>query len=268
MTAIRSVRAAEGKFVQVSNVALQDSRLSWRARGILAFVLSMPPDQTLTAKWLESQAPDGREAVRGALRELARYGYYHRERHKGPRGIWVWDQVLSDAPLTVSEQTSETDPFAQENTTYGNPSAGKPSDGNPSDKRPNTEDPKYVGPVDLASRRARAKAASATLTVPDAINAVRRAAAIEYGSDEANEISDEDALGLFFTYVQPRRPRDLVAYLGKIFADAPHLDTLLAGSEARCTQCQKRDSNCECPAALDRRALILGAGACHQTGRG
>jgi hypothetical protein len=54
VTAIRTARAAEGKFVQISNAALQDRRLTASARGILAFVLSLPPDQHLTAEWLET----------------------------------------------------------------------------------------------------------------------------------------------------------------------------------------------------------------------
>ena len=103
--------------------------------------------------------------------------------------------------------------------------------------------------MDLASRRARAKAASATLTVQDAIAAVRRAATIEHGADEGNGLTDGDALGLFFTYVGSRRPRDLVAYLQKIFADAPYLDTLVANSAWACPRCQKWEDDCKCPAA-------------------
>jgi hypothetical protein len=236
VTAIRSVRAAEGKFVQISNAALQDERLSWSARGILAFVLSLPPDQHLTAAWLEKQSPDGREQVRSALRELERFGYYHRDRRPGLGGHWEWEQIISDTSVQVA-------PYD------GKPSDGNPSNGKPSDKDLNTEDPKDVGPVDLASRRARAKAASATLTVQDAIAAVRRAATIEHGADEGNGLSEGDALGLFFTYVGSRRPRDLVAYLGKIFADAPYLDTLLSNSGWACPRCQKWEDDCKCPVA-------------------
>lgn len=98
MTAIRSVRAAEGKFVQISNAALQDSRLSLSARGLIAFVLSLPPDKTFSATWLETQVPDGRREIRSALRELQAAGYHQRTRSsKG--GTWIWDQVISDAPV-------------------------------------------------------------------------------------------------------------------------------------------------------------------------
>ena len=240
MTAIRSVRTAEGKFVQLANAAAQDPRLSLQARGIIFFVLSLPPDQAFTATWLESQVPNGREAIRSALAELRTCGYMRRTRRQNERGHWEWEQVISDGPIADDETGPPSD---------GNPSDGEAAGGEPSDKRPNTEDPKDAGPVDLASRRARAKAASATLTVQDAIAAVRRAATIEHGAAEGNGLSDGDALGLFFTYVGRRRPRDLIAYLGKIFADAPYLDTLLAGSGWACPRCQKWESDCKCPAA-------------------
>lgn len=98
VTAIRSVRAAEGKFVQISNAALQDSRLSLSARGLIAFVLSLPPDKTFSAAWLETQVPDGRREIRSALRELQAAGY-HRRTRSSKGGTWIWDQVISDAPV-------------------------------------------------------------------------------------------------------------------------------------------------------------------------
>lgn len=240
MTAIRSVRAAEGKFVQLANAAGQDPRLSLQARGIIFFVLSLPPGQAFTAKWLESQVPNGREAIRSALRELAECGYFRKTKRQNERGHWEWEQVISDAPIASEETEPPSD---------GIPSSGEAASGQPSDKRPNTEDPKDVGPIDMASRRARAKPASMDWTVNNVIACVRRAITIAYSADEATDITDGEALGLFFTYVEGRRPRNLVAYLGKVFADAPYLDTFLSNSEAACTRCQKWETDCECPAA-------------------
>jgi hypothetical protein len=256
VTAIRSVRTAEGKFVQISNAALQDDRLSWSARGILAFVLSLPPDQHLTAAWLEGQSPDGRREVRSALRELERFGYYRRTR-TSTGGTWSWDQVISDAPIDeVTSERSSTD-----DTTCGNASSqvtasdrfapdAKASDASPSDKRSNTEQPKDVGRNDLASRHARAKSSASTnLTVVDAVNAVRQAVERVHSSADAEELSDDAALGLFYTYVGNRRPRNLVTYLAKIFGDGPYIDTFLSNSEAACTRCAQWESNCKCAAA-------------------
>jgi len=249
VTAIRSVRAAEGKFVQLTNAAGQDKRLSLAARGIIYFILSLPPDQHLTAEWLESQVPDSRRNVRAALRELETYGYYRKAKKSRGRGVWVWSQVISDSPLAAEQEIGHDAEFPQVISSDQATETVATSDVKRSDKNINTEHSKDVGPVDLASRRARAKAASATLTIQDAVGAVRRAATIEFSADEANDLTDGEALGLFFTYVQGRRPRDLVAYLGKVFADAPYLDTFLSNSEAACLRCQKWESDCGCPAA-------------------
>ena len=133
MTAIRSVRASEGKFVQISNAALQDKRLSWSARGILAFVLSMPPDQRFTAQWLEDQSPSGREMVRSALRELKACGYFRSTKRSLGRGHWEWDQVISDA-LIPDDDHSGNGMFSQVISYDGNPSDEDPSNVNPSDE--------------------------------------------------------------------------------------------------------------------------------------
>ena len=103
--------------------------------------------------------------------------------------------------------------------------------------------------MDLASRRARAKDASATWTVRNVTNAVREAVAQVHTQQDADDLADEEALGLFFTYVGARRPANLVPYLAKIFCDAPYMDTFLANSSPACLRCQKWDADCECPAA-------------------
>lgn len=100
MTAIRTVRAAEGFYVQLTNAAGQDRRLSLQARGLVYYVLSLPPDAHLTAAMIEANVPNGREAVRSALRELQECGYYRRTKTSLGRGRWEWEQVISDAPMT------------------------------------------------------------------------------------------------------------------------------------------------------------------------
>lgn len=142
MTAIRSVRAAEGKFVILSNDAGQDQRLSWQARGIIYYVLSLPPDRHLTAAWLEQQAPNGRESLRSALAELEKYGYYRRTKISAGHGKWEWEQTLSDSPMPAlsydgnpSHETTCGNCGSPQVTTYD----GNPSDENPSDKELKTE---------------------------------------------------------------------------------------------------------------------------------
>jgi hypothetical protein len=63
-------------FAQIANEALRDRRLSFKARGLLALVLSHSGEWVATAKWLESQSDkDGRASVQAALNELTDLGY-------------------------------------------------------------------------------------------------------------------------------------------------------------------------------------------------
>jgi hypothetical protein len=243
VTAIRSVRAAEGKFVQIANDAAQDRRLSLRARGVLLFVLSLPPEKLFTAKWLESEVPEGREAVRSALRELEAHGYLRRERKHAANGKWEWAQVISDAPLTAEDGTGEP-------PSDGNPYDGKPSDGNPSDKELKTQTPNTQKMVrGLASRRARTSGASATRTVDEVIADVRRAITIVHGQQEEHDLTDDQVLGLYATYTGKKRVADVVAYMMKVLGDAPYLDTLMANVEPVCRSCLHWEDECRCSAA-------------------
>jgi hypothetical protein len=63
-------------FAQIANGALRDRRLSFKARGVLAMVLSNVGEWEATARWLESQSDkDGAHAIQSALNELTELGY-------------------------------------------------------------------------------------------------------------------------------------------------------------------------------------------------
>jgi hypothetical protein len=63
-------------FAQIANEALRDRRLTYKARGLLAMVLSNVGEWQATAEWLEQQSiNDGRHAIQTALNELTEHGY-------------------------------------------------------------------------------------------------------------------------------------------------------------------------------------------------
>ncbi|MFJ8314232.1 MULTISPECIES: hypothetical protein [unclassified Streptomyces] len=63
-------------FTVMPTAALADSRLSFRARGILAFLISKPDSWRVRAESIAAAGKEGREAVRTALKELREAGYY------------------------------------------------------------------------------------------------------------------------------------------------------------------------------------------------
>ncbi len=62
-------------YVSISNSTVQDKRLSWEARGLLAYLLSLPENWQIKVGHLQQQGNAGRDGVRRMLRELQTFGY-------------------------------------------------------------------------------------------------------------------------------------------------------------------------------------------------
>lgn len=57
------------------NGFLVDEHLSWRAKGILAYLLSKPDDWVVQIKDVVNHAKEGNKASRSAIQELLQHGY-------------------------------------------------------------------------------------------------------------------------------------------------------------------------------------------------
>lgn len=128
-------RLADGRFTVLSNAALRDERLSYRARGILAAALSHADGFDLTRRWIDTHGTEGRDAITSAIGELRRLGYV-RDLFTGGRALsrrLLWsDQPLpeaSDGPVRLetrcTENPSNGKPVALETRGTGNPSHNK-----------------------------------------------------------------------------------------------------------------------------------------------
>jgi len=91
---------------RIDNRALTDSRLSFEARGILAYLLAKPDDCEVCLKAIEREAPDGREAIRSAFRELEEFGYIIRAWRQAPDGkMRGWKSLVFEHPSLKAERT-------------------------------------------------------------------------------------------------------------------------------------------------------------------
>jgi hypothetical protein len=61
----------------MNNSALEDERLGFRAKGILAYLLSKPDGWRANLKDLQRRSTDGRDAIRAAISQLKKAGYAH-----------------------------------------------------------------------------------------------------------------------------------------------------------------------------------------------
>ena len=99
---VRGPRPSDN-FAQIHNAALADGRLSFKARGILAFLLSRPPGWKTSVERLARSGTDGERAVKSGLKELEVLGYLKRSRSHGPDGTWIHNQIITDQPETVED---------------------------------------------------------------------------------------------------------------------------------------------------------------------
>jgi hypothetical protein len=77
---------------------LQDRRLSYTARGLLADLLSRPDGWREDGRRMADTSTQGRLAVAKALRELTAFGYYRVERVRQPDGTFVSQAHVYDTP--------------------------------------------------------------------------------------------------------------------------------------------------------------------------
>jgi len=75
----------KSEFFQMNNEAIQDPSLSWAARGLLAYLLSMPEKWEPHMRDLFSRSADGRKPTNAAMNELIAAGYVKKDQGKNYR---------------------------------------------------------------------------------------------------------------------------------------------------------------------------------------
>lgn len=113
-----NINRVEGvPFTQIANTALRDTRLSFRARGILAMVLSHSGEWKAPARWIVQQGTEGRDAIQKALNELTEYGYRtveHQSTGTEIRSVTVWRHTPKVADSSYTGILYHEDPVSLE----------------------------------------------------------------------------------------------------------------------------------------------------------
>jgi hypothetical protein len=85
------------RYTQIDNRTVRDPRLSWKARGILMYLLSMPDGWNANIRDLAKRSPDGEVSVSSGMKELERFGYLVRSK-KSVDGTWLWEIEVIETP--------------------------------------------------------------------------------------------------------------------------------------------------------------------------
>lgn len=105
------------RYTQISNEVLQSDHLSLLAKGLLAVLLSQPPNFKVTADWIHRHCDEGRLRVRKVLAELQEAGYLEKRSERNDKGHvieWIWDVNQGDKMIrTIDEITEPESPDVQ-----------------------------------------------------------------------------------------------------------------------------------------------------------
>jgi hypothetical protein len=149
------VRAARRqRYTTVDNTPIEDAALSYRALGVLVYVLSKPDHWRTNREQLASAHKEGVAAVRAALTELERAGYIERRRQQGENGRFEWEAVVHEVPAqTIGRFSTDGEAAGGESTALVKTDSAKtekrsaraPADAGAADHLPGTEpDPQPV----------------------------------------------------------------------------------------------------------------------------
>ncbi|MFB7472577.1 hypothetical protein [Kitasatospora sp. NPDC056184] len=104
-------------FTVLPNCMLQDRQLSYTARGLLADLLSRPDGWREDGRHMADTSPQGRGAIRKALKELTEAGFYRVEKNRMPDGTIRTETHVYDIPQIALP--GATRPVSGEATTGG-----------------------------------------------------------------------------------------------------------------------------------------------------
>lgn len=155
MKITRSARRTH--FTQIPNDTARDRRLSFRARGLLLYLLSHDDGWSTSADRLRHEAAEGRDSIATALGELESHRYIKRTKTKDSRGHFVHELFVYDVPLPPG----------------GDDEPGRGSNG------PTGDSSKGVGPGDAAVSESSLKSASEPDSVSRASTSPQRARPVD-----------------------------------------------------------------------------------------
>lgn len=125
-------RRVRKDFTTLPNDLIRDRHLSWKALGLIVYILSLPDDFHLRLSYLTKQKKDGRDGTRAGLKELELAGYLTIRQERGERGKFtqvIWE--VTDSP---------NDPFSGQNA----PRSEYPNTVNPNTDKPNSVNPTLI----------------------------------------------------------------------------------------------------------------------------
>lgn len=107
-TIFRSHRTEWDRFTPILNDTIRDAKMSFRATGLLIYLLSLPPNWKASQSHISTVKTEGRDAVVSAWNELRDLGYLHKRTVRDAGRIVATEWHVFETP---THNFSEQSPF-------------------------------------------------------------------------------------------------------------------------------------------------------------
>lgn len=97
-------------FTIMSNYHLRDRNLSYKAKGLLSFMLSLPDDWDYSLKGLCVISKENKDAIRSTLKELQEYHYLEIEKVRGDKGYFEYNYLIYEKPHFIEVDNEKSNP--------------------------------------------------------------------------------------------------------------------------------------------------------------
>jgi hypothetical protein len=106
-TIIRVQKDKNNPYAMINTEFLNNDAMSWKAKGILTYLLTKPDGWKVIAGDLIKRSKDGRDAVYSALRELKSFRHLEKYPVRDKGRIIRWESIIHEIPYTENPQQIE-----------------------------------------------------------------------------------------------------------------------------------------------------------------
>lgn len=115
-----------GNFTAVPNQIVNDARLSFKARGILLYLISKPDSWEFSEERISLRSTDGKASIKSGLKEIEKFGYLERKKIKSDNGKFIGIEYTVTLPDVRDENLTIVRKSDDGKTNDGKTVDGKP----------------------------------------------------------------------------------------------------------------------------------------------
>ena len=94
----------------MSNYHLKDRSLTYKAKGLLSFMLSLPSDWDYSLKGLCAISKESRDGIRSILKELQEHHYLEIEKTRGDKGYFEYNYLIYEIQHFINREMIKNTP--------------------------------------------------------------------------------------------------------------------------------------------------------------